>query len=83
MIHCPKCGAETNVTETRSVGEARTRRRRVCKAQLCDGRFTTVEFIWKGSRGPTPEMVPVAQKKLKAALSELLFALEGDANGEQ
>lgn len=78
MIVCPRCGSETNVTETRTVGVCRVRRRRVCKSPDCPERFTTVEFIWRGGRGPTPEMLPVSSKKLKAALSELLAALSGD-----
>lgn len=75
---CPRCGSETNVLETRAVGTSRTRRRRACSARTCPERFTTVEFIWRGGRGPTPEMLPVSSKKLKTALSELLAALSGD-----
>lgn len=77
MIPCPKCGNDTNVTDTRSVGKARIRRRRVCSTG-CDEKVTTVEFIWSGGRGPTPEMQPVSVKKLKTALSELLAALSGE-----
>jgi hypothetical protein len=77
-VTCPRCGSDTNVTETRAVGTSRTRRRRICSAADCPERFTTVEFIWRGKRGPTPEMLPVSSKKLKTALSELLAALSGD-----
>lgn len=76
MIPCPKCGGDTNVTDTRATGGGRIRRRRLCS--LCRLRFTTIEFIWHGARGPTPEMVPVSKRKLASALSELLFALNGD-----
>jgi transcriptional regulator NrdR family protein len=78
---CPFCGSDdTNVTETRSAGKGRTRRRRIC---VCGKRFTTVEFVWNGTRGPTPEMVAVSKTKLAAALSELLFALEGDRDADE
>lgn len=77
MIRCPECGHTTAVTETRSVG-GRVRRRRRCESPTCPVRVTTIEFIWRGRRGPTPEMLPVSSRKLKAALSEVLAALSGD-----
>lgn len=37
-LHCPKCGGDTHVKETRG-----NERRRWCRDFNCDGRLTTVE----------------------------------------
>lgn len=41
-IVCPKCGGETEVTETRKC-EGGLRRNRRCVRYACDGRLTTYE----------------------------------------
>ncbi len=43
MIACPVCGGETEVTETRTAGNA-SRRRRRCVVRACEGRVTTYEI---------------------------------------
>ena len=50
MRHCPLCGSETNVLETRDESKTHTRRRRVCKGTACGHRFTTAEFLLENPR---------------------------------
>jgi hypothetical protein len=48
VIVCPKCGAESSVTETRAT-PAGARRRRRCAVLTCDHRFTTLELVVHGA----------------------------------
>lgn len=54
-IVCPKCGRETEVTETRKC-DGGLRRNRRCESPLCNGRVTTYEVpapphkaAWRGT----------------------------------
>ena len=54
-IACPKCGGETEVTETRKC-DGGLRRNRRCESATCDGRLTTYEVpapphkaAWRGA----------------------------------
>lgn len=56
MIPCPKCGGDTTVGETRPA-PAGTRRRRHCIDLLCDGRVTTYEMVFHGTRVSQPVVI--------------------------
>lgn len=80
MIRCPRCGADTLVSETRASSNT-TRRRRVCGNIACNGRVTTVEVAASGgvSRrfdGPM-SLVPTAEiLAIRAAIDSLLGVVD-------
>jgi hypothetical protein len=43
-MNCPKCNAETGITDTRPTGEGTVRRRHVCKDPKCKHAFSTIEL---------------------------------------
>jgi hypothetical protein len=69
MIVCPKCGADTRVSETRAAPSG-VRRRRACLSTACDGRVTTLEVpLYVGDRlTGGVVMVPREQLRRMAAL---------------
>lgn len=72
MIACPKCGSDTQVTETRNVASG-TRRRRRCTNANCLFRVTTAELILPvPGRGAPRDPVIVSRQ----ALAELARSLE-------
>lgn len=60
MILCPKCGARTNVYDSRISFEGQTRRKRSCPS--CAHRFATIEILDKGR--------PLEERKPKAPVAK-------------
>ena len=83
MIVCPRCGGDTQVTETRSVGNYK-RRRRVCNDVACGGKVTTVEIaVPPGQRNAT-ELSIVPTKGLLAMRDAVarMLAVGDEEDGE-
>lgn len=62
-MKCPKCGAESSVTETRHVEPGMNRRRRACDSLQCNYRFTTLELPVESNRKYTNAVVVVLPKR--------------------
>jgi hypothetical protein len=89
MIHCPACGADTKISETRSIGKY-ARRRRICETLTCGKRITTVETIVENARHmgeiavlPRRDLHKILQMVGRAVISQLgqdavLAMLNGD-----
>jgi hypothetical protein len=56
VIRCPRCGSDTAVGETRPA-PAGTRRRRHCIDLSCDGKVTTYEMVFHGTRVRQPVVI--------------------------
>lgn len=72
-MKCPKCGADSSVTETRHVEPGMNRRRRACNDLTCAFRFTTLELPVEGNRHYTNAVVVVLPRRaaleLQAAMT--------------
>lgn len=78
MIACPSCGCPTSVTETRSIGPQRVRRRRRCDALACGARITTVEVLLDEVSKGHQQLVVAPRKALQQAFTALGAALGHD-----
>lgn len=71
MIHCPKCGTDTQVTETRVTGHG-ARRRRICKSVTCGEKITTLEAIVpRNTPRDGSELIFTTRRKLEQLKDEI------------
>ncbi len=80
-MHCPKCGKDSRVTETRIVA-GNNRRRRTCTSATCTHRFTTIETIVESATRHDNCIVMILPTatvyEMRAALALLERGLAGD-----
>lgn len=80
-MRCPKCGADTSVTETRIVA-GNNRRRRRCNSSRCYHRFTTIEAIVESGRKHDDTVMLILPKADVRMLREALALLDRGLAGE-
>lgn len=74
-MKCPKCGAESSVTETRHVEPGMNRRRRACDNLQCNYRFSTLELPIEANRRHADAVVLILPKAVARELQAGLTAI--------
>lgn len=74
-FRCPRCGARTDVNDSRQLKPQLIVRRRKCTGTGCHARFTTYEGMTSGAKSMVVQKVTA--ERIENAIKKLADVLEG------